>query len=276
MCKKCDGFGCKGELPGMGGVYESENFIKNVSAWNEFYNNFSDEQKNEISLISTEGKIGLAPVTGAIQNIGFENEEDFYLPYFETGIAKNYFICSGDGTPDDKLKFSLDAVKKLGIKSYFFLKPYPDEILKNRFSLVKYYALGIGVDIDAYNIVTMRNLVHLEKKTSQSLGRLKEYSSLPLLVKGIFTQEDIELCKVLKPDVAVISNHGGRVETEKGSTCSFLYKNAKILKNYVKELWVDGGLRTQKNIQTALYLGADRVLIARPLIAETCRKFMGI
>ena len=54
MCKKCDGFGCKGELPGMGGVYESENFIKNVSAWNEFYNNFSDEQKNEISLISTE------------------------------------------------------------------------------------------------------------------------------------------------------------------------------------------------------------------------------
>ena len=273
MCKKCDGFGCKGELPGMGGVYESENFIKNVSAWNEFYNNFSDEQKNEISLISTEGKIGLAPVTGAIQNIGFENEEDFYLPYFETGIAKNYFICSGDGTPDDKLKFSLDAVKKLGIKSYFFLKPYPDEILKNRISLVKDYALGIGVDIDAYNIVTMRNLVHLEKKTSQSLGRLKEYSSLPLLVKGIFTQEDIELCKVLKPDVAVISNH---VETEKGSTCSFLYKNAKILKNYVKELWVDGGLRTQKNIQTALYLGADRVLIARPLIAETCRKFMGI
>ena len=276
MCKKCDGFGCKGELPGMGGVWESENFIKNVSAWNEFYNNFSDEQKNEISLISTEGKIGLAPVTGAIQNIGFENEEDFYLPYFETGIAKNYFIRSGDGTPDDKLKFSLDAVKKLGIKSYFFLKPYPDEILKNRISLVKDYALGIGVDIDAYNIVTMRNLVHLEKKTSQSLGRLKEYSSLPLLVKGIFTQEDIELCKVLKPDVAVISNHGGRVETEKDSTCSFLYKNAKILKNYVKELWVDGGLRTQKNIQTALYLGADRVLIARPLIAETCRKFMGI
>ena len=276
MCKKCDGFGCKGELPGMGGVYESENFIKNVSAWNEFYNNFSDEQKNGISLISTEGKIGLAPVTGAIQNIGFENEEDFYLLYFETGIAKNYFICSGDGTPDDKLKFSLDAVKKLGIKSYFFLKPYPDEILKNRISLVKDYALGIGVDIDAYNIVTMRNLVHLEKKTSQSLGRLKEYSSLPLLVKGIFTQEDIELCKVLKPDVAVISNHGGRVETEKGSTCSFLYKNAKILKNYVKELWVDGGLRTQQNIQTAIYLGADRVLIARPLITETCRKFMGI
>ena len=276
MCKKCDGFGCKGELPGMGGVYESENFIKNVSAWNEFYNNFSDEQKNEISLISTEGKIGLAPVTGAIQNIGFENEEDFYLPYFETGIAKNYFICSGDGTPDDKLKFSLEAVKKLGIKSYFFLKPYPDEILKNRISLVKDYALGIGVDIDAYNIVTMRNLVHLEKKTSQSLGRLKEYSSLPLLVKGIFTQEDIELCKVLKPDVAVISNHGGRVETEKGSTCSFLYKNAKILKNYVKELWVDGGLINKKNIKRALYLGAERVLIARPLITETCRKFMGI
>ena len=60
------------------------------------------------------------------------------------------------------------------------------------------------------------------------------------------------------------------------NTLSFLYKNAKILKNYVKELWVDGGLRTQKNIQTALYLGADRVLIARPLITETCRKFMGI
>ena len=66
-----------------------------------------------------------------------------------------------------------------------------------------------------------------------------------------------------------ISNHGGRVETRVGSTALFLAEHGKELKKYCKELWVDGGIRSRLDIQTALYYGADQIIMARPLIRAT-------
>ena len=72
--------------------------------------------------------------------------------------------------------------------------------------------------------------------------------------------------KEVRPDVVYISNHGGRVETRLGSTGDFLKAYADELKNYCDQIWVDGGIRTRRDIQTALYYGADQVIMARPLI----------
>lgn len=33
LCARCDGYGCRGQLPGMGGVFNSANFIANCLAW---------------------------------------------------------------------------------------------------------------------------------------------------------------------------------------------------------------------------------------------------
>lgn len=273
ICPVCDGRGCIGQLPGMGGVKESSNFIKNVNAWKLEYSSFTEETKKIVDSLKIAEKVGIAPVTGAVQNIGFENEEDFYLPYFTHALEKNYFITIGDGAPDEKLKLGLEACKKLNQKGYFFLKPYPNENLFRRIELVKDYALGIGMDIDAYNIVTMRNQVHLEKKTENDVKELKKaLGNIPLMLKGIFTREDIELCKNAKPEIIVISNHGGRVETAEGSTCDFLKNHIQELKDCCKEIWVDGGLRTETDVRTALFLGANKVLLGRQAIKETLEK----
>lgn len=259
----------------MGGVNSNENFIKNVDAWNDYFSSLTDFQKSTLQKIDFSGKVGLAPVTGAVQNIGFTNEKDFYLPYFKLGLEKNYFLCVGDGAPDEKLEFGLDAIKKLNQKAYFILKPYPNENLIRRINLVLPYAAGIGLDIDAYNIVTMRNQVHLEKKTFSQIQELRKYTkNLPFILKGIFTKEDLELCARVRPEIAVVSNHGGRVQTETGSTCDFLVQNLETLKKNCQNIWVDGGIRTTQNIQTALFIGADKVLIARPLISEVCKSFL--
>ena len=85
----------------------------------------------------------------------------------------------------------------------------------------------------------------------------------------MFTQEDLELVREVRPEVVYISNHGGRVETRIGSTAQFLADNAAELKKYCKEIWVDGGIRTREDIQTALYFGADQIIMARPLIRAT-------
>ena len=50
FCLECDGYGCIGELPGMGGFNDNINFQKNCEGWNEIANllieqgvDFSDE-----------------------------------------------------------------------------------------------------------------------------------------------------------------------------------------------------------------------------------------
>ena len=115
----------------------------------------------------------------------------------------------------------------------------------------------------------MRNLVNLEQKTAEQLLQIKNKINVPFVIKGVFTQKDLELVQKVQPDVVYISNHGGRVETEIGSSADFLVKNAQLLKNYCKEIWIDGGIRSKLDIQTAIFYGASQVIMARPFIHAT-------
>lgn len=269
LCKLCNGFGCKNELPGMGGVNQSHNFILNCSEWGNFYKkNACLHSKIDSISVSTDD-IGIAPVTGAMQNIGFENERDFYLPYFTAAHNQGVSICVGDGAPDEKLLFGIEAVFRLQEKAHYFLKPYPDDILSLRIEKIvdSKGVYSIGMDIDAYNILTMRNQVHLERKSPRQLKDFRKKTNLPLSIKGVFTKVDVELCAEILPDIIVVSNHGGRVQTDEGSTAQFLANYGEVLSSYCKELWVDGGIRTVRDIRVAKHLGAKKVLVARPFIA---------
>ena len=270
-CAVCDGYGCPGMLPGLGGVFEGKNFQLNFEGWRELLEeaveNGAVEKVNNIPVEPSIVRCG--PVTGAVENIGYAQESDFYLPYLKNAVQAGFGLCVGDGCPDEKLKLGLAAVRELNIPAAFFLKPYPQEKLFERVEWIRPYASHIGIDIDSYNIVTMRNLVNLERKTAEQLKEFREYTKLPFVIKGVFTPEDLKLVSLVRPDVVYISNHGGRVETRIGSTARFLAENAGELKKYCKEIWVDGGIRTKQDIQTALYYGADQVIAARPLIRAT-------
>ena len=291
-CAVCDGYGCPGMLPGLGGVFEGKNFQLNCEGWKELFDEAcSKGAGDEIRSISVRPELlRCGPVTGAVENIGYANEADFYLPYLMNAAQAGLGLCVGDGCPDEKLKLGTAAVKYLAentvvecpqsgyiettadsttVRAAFFLKPYPQEKLFERIEWIRPYASHIGIDIDSYNIVTMRNLVNLERKTAAQLEEFREHTKLPFVIKGVFTDEDIELVREVRPDVVYISNHGGRVETRIGSTANFLAEHAAELKKYCKEIWVDGGIRTREDIQTALYYGADQVIMARPLIRAT-------
>ena len=314
-CQRCDvclGLGCIGELPGLGGVFQNHNFQLNCEGWAELRKRAEliggaesvgggveltggaklASGAAEISAIPVSCKnLRCGPVTGAVENIGFAKESDFYLPYLKNAFNAGIGLCVGDGCPDEKLHLGVDAVRQLGElnlvgggsdscggnnsraenppKAAFFLKPYPDPILFERVRLVRPFAEYIGIDIDSFNILTMRNLVNLERKTASQLEKFRAECGVPFVIKGVFTKEDIELVKEVRPDVVYISNHGGRVETRIGSTAEFLYENTPELKKYCKEIWVDGGIRSRLDVQTALYFGANQVVIARPLIRAT-------
>lgn len=284
-CPECAGFGCIDQLPGLGGVFHNKNFQLNCSAWKELEKKAETEgQLDKIKKIEfSPSQIMCAPVTGSTENIGYAREEDFYFPYFNESRKAGFGVCVGDGCPDEKLEFGIEAVKLIraeyqpDFKAAFFLKPYPQKVLFERLKKVVPYASHVGIDIDAYNIATMRNKVHLEKKTAKALTELRDFANnlagesfpgakIPFVIKGVFTDEDLALVRDFRPEVALVSNHGGRVETREGSSADFLLGHANDLHEVCAEVWVDGGIRSALDVKTAIFYGADRVLAARPII----------
>ncbi len=286
-------------MPGMGGVNRNINFRLNCDGWEVLrkenpltFVNFLERPVNE-----RIPDIRLAPITGAVENIGFESEREWYLQLFTAAHNTGLKICVGDGFPDEKIKYGLEAVKKIQktqntrtaahlsqkesenqnrkpSKAAFFIKPFENKKILEHADLILPAAQIIGVDIDSYNISTMKNLIPLEKKTSDRLIEIKNYihsKGLEFAIKGIFNPEDIELVKEVKPDIAYISNHGGRVETRIGSTAEFLQNWAEELKKNASKLWVDGGIRSSLDVATAMAFGADTILVGRPFISAFCK-----
>ena len=288
LCADCDGAACAGELPGMGGVFDGRNFSLNVEGWKKILPSIPQEKLQEAAASIVPQKIRLAPITGAEENVGWPDEESFYEPFYAFAAGLGIKLGVGDGCPDNKLLAGIAAVKKLSQakdaaasnrapapetastpkKAAVFLKPYPQEKLLERAEWAMPVAEYIGVDIDSYNIVTMRNKVHLEKKTAAQLNELRRATKLPLVVKGVFTQESLDLIEELKPEVAYISNHGGRVETDIGSTARFMLANIARIKKSAAAVWVDGGLRSKEDIAAALALGGEEILLGRPMISS--------
>lgn len=274
LCASCDGAACAGELPGMGGVFEGRNFSLNVEGWKKIIPSIPQEKLQEAAASIVPQKIRLAPITGAEENVGWPDEESFYAPFYAFAAGLGIKLGVGDGCPDNKLKAGIAAVQALNKtastpkKAAVFLKPYPQEKLLERAEWAMPVAEYIGVDIDSYNIVTMRNKVHLEKKTAAQLNELRRATKLPLVVKGVFTQESLDLIEELKPEVAYISNHGGRVETDIGSTAEFMLSNIARIKKSAAAVWVDGGLRSKEDIAAALALGGEEALLGRPMISS--------
>ncbi len=269
FCSECNGEGCIGELPGMGGFSNNVNFKLNCSAWESLP--FTEKQLDSISAIP----IRLGPMTGAVENIGYEKEEDFYYDMINAVSEAGARLSIGDGCPDVKLLSGIDAVKKrqekfADTRASVFIKPYTNENILTRASWCETIAESVGVDIDSYNIVTMRNLVNLEKKTAKQLLEIKNELKVPFSIKGIFNPEEIELVADVRPDIVVISNHGGRVENRIGSTADFLMNYGKEIKKFCGELWVDGGIRTLRDVKIASFYGADEVMIGRPFASALC------
>ncbi len=261
----------------MGGVRDNENFILNVSDWEKVRREYS-EKIDEFLAQPVEFRIphiAIAPITGAIENIGFADERNYYAEIVAASKNVGIGLCIGDGYPDEKLKFGIEAIRGVESTAAVFIKPYENHRIIERIGWSSEIASIIGIDIDSYNILTMRNMVNLEKKSAEQLMEIQDFVhdklGLPFAIKGIFTEDDIKLVEQVQPDIAYISNHGGRIDTRTGSTAEFLAHHADELKPNCHSVWVDGGIRSPLDIATAHALGADRVLIGRPFVTALCR-----
>ena len=97
------------------------------------------------------------------------------------------------------------------------------------------------------------------------LKRLKDTTSMKVVVKGIVTHEDAQRCVEYGADAVIVSNHGGRGEGGGRGTIESLPGVVAAVGDRIPVL-VDGGFRRGIDIFKALALGASAVCIGRPYL----------
>jgi isopentenyl diphosphate isomerase/L-lactate dehydrogenase-like FMN-dependent dehydrogenase len=96
------------------------------------------------------------------------------------------------------------------------------------------------------------------------VARIRELTEAKLLIKGIETREDAQLCKQYGLDGIVVSNHGGRAGESGRGTIECLPEVVEGAGGL--PVFIDGGFRRGSDIFKALALGAQAVFVGRPYI----------
>lgn len=101
--------------------------------------------------------------------------------------------------------------------------------------------------------------------TWEIIKRLRDATTMKLVIKGIVTREDAQFAVEHGVDGIIVSNHGGRGEESNRSTIESLPEVVEGVAGRIPVL-VDGGFRRGTDIFKALALGAQAVCIGRPYV----------
>jgi len=102
-------------------------------------------------------------------------------------------------------------------------------------------------------------------KTPAEIKELVQSTQLPFILKGIMTPEEAELAVEAGARAIVVSNHGGRVLDHTPGAAEVLPAIAQRVKGKAI-IFADGGVRSGADVLKLLALGADAVLVGRPLV----------
>jgi isopentenyl diphosphate isomerase/L-lactate dehydrogenase-like FMN-dependent dehydrogenase len=103
------------------------------------------------------------------------------------------------------------------------------------------------------------------RMTWDFVRRLRDATRMKVMIKGIVTREDAELCVRHGVDGLIVSNHGGRAEESGRATIESLPEVVEAAAGRIPVV-VDGGIRRGTDIYKALALGATAVGIGRPYL----------
>jgi 4-hydroxymandelate oxidase len=101
--------------------------------------------------------------------------------------------------------------------------------------------------------------------TPDDLASFREWTGLPVVVKGVLRGDDAAACVDAGASAVVVSNHGGRIVDGCVATGDVLAEVSDRVGDRA-EVYVDGGIRTGADVLKALALGARAVLVGRPVV----------
>ena len=98
-----------------------------------------------------------------------------------------------------------------------------------------------------------------------AIHKIRQYTDLPILLKGVVHPEDAELALAHGVDGLIVSNHGGRQLDHGIAALDALEGVCSAVDGRIPVLF-DSGIRRGSDIFKAIALGADAVLLGRPYI----------
>jgi 4-hydroxymandelate oxidase len=209
-----------------------------------------------------------APTAGVHLNMGDAMPEvDFVMAIIGGSGAAGSVGMTGDGPGPVIYNTGIDVVRANGGRGIPIIKPrLAEEIVIRIRQAEEAGAWAVGVDVDAAGIIGMvRAGEPVGPKTVEAWREVIAATDLPFILKGIMTVEDAEAAVEAGAAAIVVSNHGGRVLDHTPGTADVLPDIAEAVKGDVFVL-VDGGVRSGADVLKMLALGANAVLVGRPLI----------
>ena len=155
--------------------------------------------------------------------------------------------------PRDLQRAELPFIKGIGVAQFF-----SDPVF--RAALEKSPEEDLGAAVGHYLGVFVNPSL-----TWDDLERLRSWTSLPILIKGILHPDDAAEARERGVDGIVVSNHGGRQVDGAIATIDALGPIADEVGSDLAIL-LDSGVRSGADAFRALALGADAVLLGRPWV----------
>ncbi|KAJ8106638.1 hypothetical protein OPT61_g9404 [Boeremia exigua] len=104
--------------------------------------------------------------------------------------------------------------------------------------------------------------------TWSDIAFVRKHTHLPIIIKGVQSVEDVQLCVEHGAEGVIISNHGGRQADYAPAPIDVLYELRELRPDLFSkiEVMIDGGVRSGADVVKALALGAKAVGIGRPIL----------
>lgn len=275
VCSECDGKNCASGVPGMGAAGKGRSFVRNLESFEEFrivtrvlHSLDAPDMSREFFGTRVEFPVFPAPITGTVTNMnGAIDEYEYAKAVCKGSVGVGTLACVGDGASPEKYRVGLRAVKECGGLGVPVFKPRTnlEDILIRIKEAEEAGVTAVGIDVDAIGFKTMS----LKKQStapldSASIKKITGSTTLPLLLKGIMNVEDAKTALDSGVSGIIVSNHGGRVLDDMPGTCDVLEKIVLAVGGKIPVI-ADGGVRSGNDVFKALALGADFVLIGRPV-----------
>ena len=280
-CKECNGYVCRGEIPGLGGKGTGSSFIRNVEVFKKIKLNLdvcadAKEISTACNILGMELSVPIfvAPIAGINNNYGAElSDHDYTSMVLEGAERAGIRAFTGDGIDVNGLfKESAEAIDEHNGHGIVTMKPWVQEGIDERVEILKSLHFDmLAMDVDSAGLPLLRaGKTPVETKNVEALRYVREKVGKPFIVKGIMAVHGALAALESGASGIVVSNHGGRVLDETRATVEVLPEIVEAVNGRMTIL-IDGGIRTGRDIYKCLALGADGVLIGRPLALATVK-----
>ena len=274
-CPVCNGRACGNIMPGPGSKVPGNTAARNYDKWQEIFVNMDTLCPNADIDTSFElfGKKFSAPIfiapLGALPMHYGDKHNDITYNRILVPAAANYGICAltGDGVDPAVMQNAAKDMAAIGGIGIPTIKPWNKEFVFEKLDILN--ELGIfaaAMDVDGAGLPFLKAMnPNAGSKSVDEMREIINYAKMPFMIKGIMTPKGALKAVEAGADAIVVSNHGGRVQGNVPSTAEVLPEIVDAVKGQIK-IFVDGGIRSGVDVFKAIAMGADAVLIGRPVV----------